>query len=242
MDDKENEIPSTTAAPVKTTKPSAFVARRTTPSQPRGPSTRPSASALLDSVATALDPSVRQARQETLSLQLLQGSQISQLNSQLRDGNRRIDFLTSQLAEAERRYQDAERRFQDSERRADKATQKAELLDILTKRDLPSPHIFPTTPRQPSRPSRPHYHQDIFYRDGGRATRWYGGDLSDDPNDDACGLNDSPGTIRVTALAASPPRSTSGVTDKEGSSSSMDMSVPPRMRHSAMMAKTDQGV
>lgn len=63
-DEDDNPTPPSAHAhsgDIPTPKPPSFVARRATPSQPRAGSARSAASALLDSVATALDPGPRQA-------------------------------------------------------------------------------------------------------------------------------------------------------------------------------------
>lgn len=230
-DDKENEAPVSMLSPpnnlsatMKATKASTFTARRVA-NTPRTTSTRATAATLLDSVATALDPSTRQARQDVLGIQYLQNNHILQLNAQVRDATRRIDSLTAQLAESERRNRDFEWRYRDMQRDADKA----ELMDMLRRSDTtPTPRRPPPSHHK----SRPHYRQDIFYSDGGRATRWYGGDLSDD-GDDIHGFNDSPGTRRVTVLDRSPSPSTPThvLKDSSSMSSSVPTSLPPRMRN-----------
>lgn len=219
-EDKENEPPSPTYSPIatKTSKPPTFTAHHT---NARATSARATASTLLDSVATALDPTTRQARQETLSIQYLQNNHILQLNAQVHDATRRIDSLTAQLAESERRNHDMQ---QEADR--------VEWMSLLQKREATSSPIG-RTPLQ--RSSRPHYRQDIYYSDGGRATRWYGGDLSDD-GDDIHGLNDSPRTRHVTVLDNSPGQSPPTPThmpesSSSGSSSSLYTStLPPCMR------------
>jgi hypothetical protein len=140
------------------------------------------------------------------------------------------------LAESERRYQDSERRYHDAERRADRA----ELMGVLHNRDTTSSPNFPASSRHSSRPS---YRQDIFYSDGGRATRWYGGDLSDD-GDDIYGFNDSPGTRRITVPDRSPSPLTPTVPENSSSRSSSSAytpPLPPRMRDRTYNKDVNEG-
>lgn len=211
-------------ASTKPSKPPSFIARRTgtTPSQPRATSTRSTASALLDSVAMALDPTTRQARQDTLSIQYLQNGQITQLNSQLRDANRRIDTLTSQLSDADRRYQDMVQRYHDAERRADNA----KMMGVLRSHN-PPPYNFPNTPQ---RSTRGRYRQEIYYRDGGRATHWYPTE-DGDGYEGMDGLNDSPGTRRYTFPDDSPISTPSKATGAQLGIATGAATLPPRIRH-----------
>lgn len=124
--------------------------------------------------------------------------------------------MTSQLSEADRRYQDVLQRCHEAERQADKA----ELLSLFRNHNR-SPYNRPHTPRHSS---SGRYRQKIHYSDGGRATRWY---PDEDGYSDMAGLNDSPGTRRFTYPDDSPVRTSS----KDLPVSSTDIgTLPPRMR------------
>ncbi|KAF7764000.1 hypothetical protein Agabi119p4_8537 [Agaricus bisporus var. burnettii] len=77
---------------------------------PSGSQIRNNNQTFLTNIGLALDPSSRQARQEGFQIQFIQNQQIATLTQQLRDALKRVDSLSTQLSESERRHQEAERR------------------------------------------------------------------------------------------------------------------------------------
>ncbi|KAF8871901.1 hypothetical protein CPB84DRAFT_1753811 [Gymnopilus junonius] len=114
---------------------------------------------LLSNISSALDPRTQFAHNEENALTALQSQQIFQLNGQLRETQRQLKGLCSQLS-------DAERRCNVAERQADHA----ELVGMLG--PTPGDHHRGRAP-PPASPIRtrpqqhqPHYHQDVYYKDG----------------------------------------------------------------------------
>lgn len=158
--------------------------------------------ALLANISKVLDPNTRRAHAEEQSVSTLQTSQIFTLSSQLRESHRQVEALRNQLA-------DAERRCNNADRRADRA----ELMEMITESRgrQPGPHCPPRGGFRirGSLRTRRHFRQEIYYADGGRATRYLG---SDDDDAEVQGDKDSPGTRRYTF-------DDGPVTPKHGSSS-----------------------
>ena len=161
--------------------------------------------ALLANISKALDPSMRRARADEQSVSTLQTGQIFTLSGQLRESQRQVEALRSQLAEAERRCHKAERR-----------ADRAEMMEMITEsrgqrvvaRHPLSPGPPPRVGRRPRGGwrSRNRFRQEIYYADGGRSTRYLG---SDDNDDEVQGNKDSPGTRRYTFEEADEPDPTS---------------------------------
>lgn len=141
---------------------------------------------LLANISKVLDPSTQRAHAEEQSFSTLQTGQIFTLSSQLSESQRQVEGLRNQLM-------DAERRCHNAECRADRA----ELMGMITESRGPSYGQRPCGPPQSRGSWRTHRHfrQEIYYADGGRATRYLG---SDDDDAEVQGFNDSPGTRRYT--------------------------------------------
>lgn len=201
---KKSSKPSDKKVVIKTEKEDGPVARRATSDriQPQAKASRRNGNQdILANISNALDPRIRQARNEETSMAAIQATQVFQLSSQLRETQRQLEGLRSQLM-------DAERRCNAAERRADRA----ELVGMLppTSSSLRHPSPSLSTPRSQGRlwrspilqhrelrdeHLRPRFRQEIRYRDGGSSTRWVGG--SDDEGGDDL-IQDSPGTHRHT--------------------------------------------
>jgi hypothetical protein len=198
--------------------------------------TRNSSRDLLTNISQALDPSLRRARADETSISTLQTSQIFSLSSQLRESRQQIEALRDKLFEAERRCNE-------SERRADRA----KLMKMITAsrghQEDSSPHHSPHLGRagqggRRSRHRRRRRRVEIYYGDGGRATKYVG---SSDDEAEVRGDRDSPGTRRymfeeadaTMASPTSPPNSSLQASSEDNNQALLEdtpMSPPQHCR------------
>jgi len=161
---------------------------------------RSSGQDILTNISSALDPAAHAARGEDRAARSLQSTQIFTLTTQLRDTQTIVEALRNRLAESDRERNAAERR-----------ADRAEMMGMLSGSRGHRDHGHRDHSRRDRshrdrshRDRSPHRHnrtqrQDVYYADGGRATRWVGSGDSD-----AFPTNDSPGTRRYNDLYASP--------------------------------------
>jgi hypothetical protein len=136
----------------------------------------------LANISSVLDPAAQAQRHEDQSSRAIQTSQIFTLTSQLRESQALVESLRNRLSESDRDRNNAERH-------ADRVEMMSMLSSSRREREASPPHRRDRRQRQ-----------EVYYADGGRATRWVGG-LDDD---DLHLMSDSPGTRRYTYPHDSP--------------------------------------
>src|ERR1700722_3124874 len=120
----------------------------------------------LKTISNALDPRIQASLAEDRTTRSIQTTQILGLTTQLRDAQATIETLRTRISDLERERNDANRK-----------------LDLQEMKALIH-GVVPTPRRAPRR-------QEVYYKDGGRATRWVDSDESDH-------RGDSPTTKRIT--------------------------------------------
>ena len=189
----DNEIENVKPVPKKTVvkkEPGKFVARRPTADRLPSRSSRTPrlANDLLSNLSRTFDPATQAANSEERTTRAFQANQLFSLAAQVREQQSVIESLRTRLAESDRDRNAAERR-----------ADKAEMLYMVsnTKVQHESGRRWASSPAPNRTPGRP-VRQDVFYSDGGRATRWLG------PDDDEPLYPDSPGTRVISRYTPEP--------------------------------------